>query len=152
MSDSQISFDPQAKIVLAKRPLAYDHDYQPFESSAYDLSNTLSSLESVKAQRDYYQGLISKVRDFLFDTAAAEGELSTELSEVAEILDIELTKTVTVTFAVTEVSFDILVPIGTSADEITEDSFRINIEYTGDYDVESAEEGYIWDFSAEDND
>lgn len=142
---------PTVKTTLARRPYCYDGNYEPFEITAHDLSNALMSADSVKAQRDYYQGLIAKVKNFLHDAAETDGELSNDLAEVADILEIELTKNVDVTFSVQDIRYSLILPLGVSAENIFEDDFRVSIEYIGEYDVQDSEDGCIQDFVSEDS-
>ena len=73
-----------------------------------------------------------------------------ELKELAEELDIELTKTIKVTFKI-EAEYEIIVPLDADEDSISEDDFDYSVSYRNNKnDYEENSESYeITDFETE---
>jgi sugar-specific transcriptional regulator TrmB len=89
---------------------------------------------SLDYQRNRLNELIAKTRDFIITHVAdGEGASVDELKELAEELDIELTKEISVTFTV-EVTATVTVPVDFDEDDITDADFDITVEYSGSHD------------------
>ena len=105
--------------------------------------NTIESLkrqlEASKSTAEFrrvrLEDFIAKTRDFIVTGLSNEvGE--DELKRLADKLDIELTKEISVTFSV-EVTATVTVPIDFDEDDITDADFDITVEYSGSHnDVE----------------
>jgi seryl-tRNA synthetase len=86
---------------------------------------------SIDYQRNRLNELVAKTRDFIITHVAdGEGASVNELKELAEELDIELTKEIEVTFRV-EVTATVTVPVDFEEDDITDADFDITVEYSG---------------------
>jgi hypothetical protein len=102
--------------------------------------NTIESLkrqlEASKSTAEYrrvrLEELISKTRDFII-TGLANEVSEDDLKDLADKLDIELTKEIEVTFSV-EVTATVTVPIDFDEDDITDADFDITVEYSGTHD------------------
>jgi hypothetical protein len=102
--------------------------------------NTIESLkrqlEASKSTAEFrrvrLEDFIAKTRDFIVTGLSNEvGE--DELKDLADKLDIELTKEIEVTFRV-EVTATVTVPIDFDEDDITDADFDITVEYSGTHD------------------
>ena len=86
---------------------------------------------SIDYQRNRLNELVAKTRDFIITHVANhDGASVDELKELAEELDIELTKEIEVTFRV-EVTATVAVPVDFDEDDITDSDFDISVEYSG---------------------
>jgi hypothetical protein len=86
---------------------------------------------SIDYQRNRLNELVAKTRDFIITHVANhDGASVDELKELAEELDIELTKEIEVTFRV-EVTATVTVPVDFEEDDITDADFDITVEYSG---------------------
>jgi seryl-tRNA synthetase len=86
---------------------------------------------SIDYQRNRLNELVAKTRDFIITHVANhDGASVDELKELAEELDIELTKEIEVTFRV-EVTATVTVPVDFDEDDITDSDFDISVEYSG---------------------
>lgn len=102
--------------------------------------NTIESLqrqlEASKSTAEYrrvrLEELIAKTRDFII-TGLANEVNEDDLKDLADKLDIELTKEIEVTFSV-EVTATVTVPIDFDEDDITDGDFDISVEYSGTHD------------------
>jgi seryl-tRNA synthetase len=126
--------------------------------------NNYNAIESLKRQLDASKStaeyrrvrleeLIAKTRDFIMTHVAdGEGANVDELKELAEELDIELTKEISVTFTV-EVTATVTVPVDFDEDDITDADFDITVEYSGSHnDAECDDIEYeVNNFVAEEN-
>jgi seryl-tRNA synthetase len=92
-------------------------------------------LEEKNSSLDYSRNrlneLVAKTRDFIMTHVAdGEGASVDELKELAEELDIDLTKEICVTFSI-EVTATVTVPVDFDEDDITDADFDITVEYSG---------------------
>lgn len=102
--------------------------------------NTIESLkrqlEASKSTAEYrrvrLEELIAKTRDFII-TGLANEVSEDDLKDLADKLDIELTKEIEVTFRV-DVTATVTVPIDFDEDDITDADFDITVEYSGTHD------------------
>jgi Asp-tRNA(Asn)/Glu-tRNA(Gln) amidotransferase A subunit family amidase len=99
------------------------------------IENLNRQLDASKSTAEYrrvrLEELIAKTRDFLLTHIANhDGASVDELKELAEELDIELTKEIEVTFRV-EVTATVTVPVDFDEDDITDSDFDISVEYSG---------------------
>jgi sugar-specific transcriptional regulator TrmB len=108
---------------------------------------------SIDYQRNRLNELIAKTRDFIITHVAdGEGANVDELKELAEELDIELTKEICVTFSV-EVTATVTVPVDFNEDDLTDSDFDISVDYSGNHDDSECDD-ITWEinnFVAEDN-
>ena len=101
-----------------------------------------------KVVRDRLQKLVDTVTEFIKDNYS-DGANSDDLKELADELDIELTKEVTVSFTVTYEA-DVTVPFDFDVDDIDDGDFDVTIRYTGTDDAEFGHENTdIEDFEVE---
>lgn len=109
------------------------------------------SQEANSALRTRLQKLVDNVTEFIKDNLE-DGCGTQELKDLAEELDISLTKDMTISFTVKYYA-DITVPLDFDTDKIDESDFRISIEFQGndndiDWDNDSTE---VEDFEIEEN-
>lgn len=109
--------------------------------------NNYNTIESLKRQLDASKStseyrrirleeLIAKTRDFIVTNLANGGANEDDLKDLADKLDIELTKEIEVTFRV-DVTATVTVPIDFNEDDLTDADFDITVEYSGSHnDVE----------------
>lgn len=117
-----------------------------------DQYRALQTAETAKATlRARINEITSIVEEFIKDNLDS-GASSSDLKELANELDIELTKSMTITFTV-EYQADIVVPIDFDEDSISEDDFDVEISYNDhSSDVEFENDSFnINDFSVEEN-
>ena len=126
-------FDPDAKIVLAKNFYIGATDQQPYELSAYDISTKMNSLKNLQDALDYRNKQIGNVEKYLKQILAERmGEVDDELEQIAEFLDIELSRKVRAELSFT-VSVDLELPLGIDPSDIRSYDFRIDgLDYEGD--------------------
>ena len=84
--------------------------------------------------RGRLQETVDTVTEFIKDHIS-DGAGTDELKELANDLDIELTKNLRITFTVSYYA-DVTVPIEYDTDDIDDSDFDVNIRYTGSDDVE----------------
>jgi hypothetical protein len=97
-----------------------------------------ASKENNKAIRTRLQELVNVVERFVKDNYE-DGASQSDLKELAEQLDIELTKNLTVTFTV-NCEFDLTVPLDFNEEDINDGMFDVSIEprfRNEDIDVDS---------------
>lgn len=109
------------------------------------------SQEANSVLRTRLQKLVDNVTEFIKDNLE-DGCGTQELKDLAEELDISLTKDMTISFTVKYYA-DITVPLDFDTDKIDESDFRISIEFQGndndiDWDNDSTE---VEDFEIEKN-
>jgi RNA recognition motif-containing protein len=105
------------------------NNYNTIESLKRQLEASKSTAEF---RRVRLEDFIAKTRDFIVTGLSNEvGE--DELKDLADKLDIELTKEIEVTFRV-EVTATVTVPIDFDEDDITDADFDITVEYSGTHD------------------
>ena len=124
------------------------NNYNTIESLKRQLEASKSTAEF---RRVRLEDFIAKTRDFIVTGLSNEvGE--DELKDLADKLDIELTKEIAVTFSV-EVTATVTVPIDFDEDDITDADFDITVEYSGSHnDVECDDiEHEVNNFVAEEN-
>lgn len=124
-SSELLQYDPKASIVLS--PLGSQAN-EPFILSAEALSHKMNNLNIVVRDRDAFIAKIDKVRDFIIDSAKSEGEVSEDLQQVAEILDIDLDTEVEIEMTI-RYTATVCVPLGY---KVSSDDFEICIDYNGE--------------------
>ena len=126
-------FDPEAKIVLAKNFYYGATDVQPYELSAYEISTKMNTLKTTQDFLDNRNKQIGNVEKYLKQILAERmGEVDDELEQIAEFLDIELTRKVRAELSFT-VSVDLELPLGIHPSDIRSYDFRIDgLDYEGD--------------------
>lgn len=111
--------------------------------------NLEDSKDSNTAIRGRLQELVDNVTEFIKDNL--DSSFAGKLKELANELDIELSKDVTISFKVTYTA-DVTVPIDFDIESIDDSDFDITIRYTGnddvDFDNDSTE---VEDFEVEEN-
>lgn len=104
--------------------------------------NTIESLkrkleyteQEVRNQRSRWASMAETIEEFLKEHISEGNSASvSDLKELAEELEIELTKEVEVTFTV-EVTATVTVPLDFNAEDIEESDFDIRINYEGSHD------------------
>lgn len=92
--------------------------------------------QETRNQRSRWASMAQTIEEFLIEHIKDEQVSIDDLKELAEELEIELTKQVEVTFTV-EVTANLTVPLDFDADDIEDNDFDITINYTGNHtDVE----------------
>ena len=102
----------------------------------YDLFQNMKNSHQIV--RDRLQGVVSTVTDFVKENYA-EGANSDDIKELAEELDIELTKNLSITFTV-RYECGVTVPLDFDEDEIDDSMFDIRVEanfHDADIEVDS---------------
>ena len=111
--------------------------------------NLEDSKDTNTALRGRLQELVDNVTEFIKDNL--DSSFAGKLKELANELDIELSKDVTISFKVTYTA-DVTVPIDFDIESIDDSDFDITIRYTGnddvDFDNDSTE---VEDFEVEEN-
>lgn len=124
--------------------------YNAIESLKKQLERSNANADSYRTE---LRSVTDTVEEFLKEHIKENDSASvSELKELAEELNIELTKTISITFTV-EVKAEITVPIDFDEENLTEGDFDTNVDYTGRHnDVELDDISYdIDDFNAEEN-
>jgi len=125
-------FDPSATIVIANRAMdTFSEDYgKPTEVTAEYVSQAIRDRWVKTNAYDRNQSDIQKIADFVRNTAEETDneEVIEVLTELADILGINLTKTYTVSLTFS-VEATIELPIGRDSDEIDADDFDLSLEY-----------------------
>lgn len=126
-------FIPDAKIVLAKNFYHGATDQQAYELSAYDLSGRMNAYKNCQDTLAYRNKQIENVAKYLKEILAQNsGEVDDEFEQIAELLDIDLTRRVRAELSFT-VSVLLDVPLGIDPSDIREYDFRIDgFDYEGD--------------------
>ena len=108
-------------------PLVYEptaviniQDYSSYPAkvvakTASDLTGSVRSLEGYRKSYSILDGKKDKLRDYLFQWVEEDGEVDEHVTNIAEIFDIELTRTVTVTARV-DFEFIVVLEIGEDLD------------------------------------
>lgn len=105
--------------------------------------NTIESLkkqleyqqQEVRNQRSRWASMAQTIEEFLKEHIT-EGRVDIDdLKQLADDLDIELTKTITVKFTA-EVEVEITVPIDADVDDVDENDFTVSAEFDGKTDWE----------------
>jgi hypothetical protein len=111
--------------------------------------NLEDSKDTNTALRGRLQELFDNVTEFIKDNL--DSSFASKLKELADELDIELSKDVTISFTV-KYTADVTVPIDFDIESIDDSDFDITIRYTGnddvDFDNDSTE---VEDFEVEEN-
>jgi len=128
--------EPTVEAVAAE--FVKDHNSQEVVDELVKYSNSVDSLKGqLEYERNRYSGLANKldmVKNFITEHVKDDDSASVdELKELADELGLTLTKRVTVEFTVT---YNLTVECDID-EEVTDDDFRVNIEYNG--------EGYVYD-------
>ena len=118
----------------------------------YYKNDTKLAKERATQATSRYLNLFTSISDFIIEHVKEEQVQIDDLKELAEELNIELTKSIKVTFTVKcEYEFD--VPLDWTDDDISDGDFDICISSNiTDEDVEETSESYeVEDFEVEDN-
>ena len=109
--------------------------------------NHYNAIESLKQQLEYQQqetrnqrsrwaSMAQTIEEFLKEHISEGNDASVDdLKELAESLDIELTKTITIKFTA-EVEVEVTVPIDADIDDVDENDFTVSAEFDGKTDWE----------------
>lgn len=117
-------------------------------ASLYDAGD--SRVEANRITRNRLQHLVDTVTEFIKDNLS-EGADSDSLKELANELDIELTKNLRITFNVSYYA-DVTVPLDFDEQTIDDSDFDVSIRYRGSDDVDFADESTeVEDFEIEEN-
>jgi len=111
------------------------------------------SKERATQSTSRYLNLFNTLEEFIKEHVKDEQISIDDLKELAEEVNIELTKSVRVTFNV-KCEYEFTVPLDFEDDDITDGDFTVRISSNvSDEDVEETSESYeIEDFEVEDND
>lgn len=144
-TETPLQFDRDAKIVLAKNFYYGATDVQPYELSAYEISTKMNTLKTTQDFLDRRNKQIENVAKYLKEILAErQGEVDDEFEQIAEFLDIELSRKVRVELSFS-VSAYLELPLGIDPSDIRAYDFRIDgLDYEGD--------GELIDWSCDDND
>ena len=104
--------------------------------------------EAIKVLRARWALRDDKIKDFLKVQILNGGADVEELGQLAEDLDIELTKKVTITFNVS-VTAEFEIDLNQDAEDISENDFEIRMDYCGSMDTEADFEWNIDNFDME---
>lgn len=155
------------EIVVEQTPAQIAEEFikdHSFGDLVDEFVNHFNTIESLKKRLEYSGQIADRnraellsvrnsVEEFLKEHISENDSASVaELKELAEELDIELTKSVCVTFTV-EVTAEITVPLDFDEEEINDGDFNIDIEYRGNQDDVECQ-GVDWDindFSVDEN-
>lgn len=89
--------------------------------------------------RAKYDAMYTQISEFLKDHIGDKDMASvSELKDLAGALDIELKKTVNISFSIA-VTVEMEVGLDTNIEDISENDFRIDIDYTGNKNTEGVE-------------
>lgn len=105
---------------------------------AYQYELVQAARESRITATNRLNALIEQVTEFIKDNMS-DGADSDALKELANELDIELTKDLRITLTV-QYYADVTVPLDYDVENIDESDFDINIRYTGSDDVDFSDE------------
>jgi hypothetical protein len=89
--------------------------------------------QETRNQRSRWASMSQTIEEFLFEHIKDEQVSIDDLKQLADDLEIELTKEVEVTFTV-EVTATVTVPLDFNADDIEESDFDIRVNYEGSHD------------------
>jgi hypothetical protein len=134
-------YDPEAKFVT-RHPFTGELT----ERDAYSVSRAFTNVESLAETRDLLQSRIIRVEALLKETLAevSDSEWIDFIKEIAEALNISLTRTVSVT-ATVEHTFEVEVKLG--EDDPTEYDFTFSVT-SYDWDIECERES-VSDFEVD---
>ena len=107
--------------------------------------------QDARNQRSRWASMAETIEDFLKTHISEKDSASVEeLKDLADELEIELTKTMRVTFKI-EAEYEIVVPLDTNEDDISEDNFDYSVSFrnTNDDWEENSESYEINDFEVE---
>jgi hypothetical protein len=89
--------------------------------------------QETRNQRSRWASMAQTIEEFLFEHIKDEQVSIDDLKQLADDLEIELTKEVEVTFTV-EVTATVTVPLDFNAEDIEESDFDIRVNYEGSHD------------------
>ena len=140
-----LAYDPQATIVYNASE-SYYGGVVPTEMNAHDISGAIRSGNARSQQVIHLNAQIAKVEELLKETVkeVSDSEWIDFIKEIAEALNISLTRTVSVT-ATVEHTFE--VEIGLGDDDPTEYDFTFSVT-SYDWDIECERES-VTDFEVE---
>ena len=126
----ELVYDPYAEIVYNSGQHYYDN--VPAKISADRITSIVRNEKIWSERAIKNEGRIDKVRDYLIENY---DELEEHADEIASLLGIDLTNTVEVEFDVT-VRATLVVPMGTSVDDLSTYDFDLEISYNGRDEIE----------------
>ena len=89
--------------------------------------------QETRNQRSRWASMSQTIEEFLFEHIKDEQVSIDDLKQLADDLEIELTKEVEVTFTV-EVTATVTVPLDFNAEDIEESDFDVRVNYEGSHD------------------
>ena len=145
IAESVVKDLPANEIVKEIQRLLDDRDYHKKQCA----ENRTRATE----QQSKYLNLYNSIAEFIKEHVKDDDISTDDLKELADELNISLTKSIKVTFTIkAEYEFD--VPLDWTDDDISDGDFNIRISYNGnDDDIEETSESMeVEDFEVEDND
>ena len=133
-------YDATAKIIIQDRS---EFPYKEVETDAYNISADLANLKSLRKSNVEWYAKKDKVRDYLIENYE---DIEEHAVEIAEILEIELTRTYDI---IVTVSHSFSVEVGVGEDEPDESDFSFEVS-SYRHDVGWADTN-VDDFSADES-
>jgi hypothetical protein len=132
------AYDPKATILVRKGYYYGTPSDSKFEvENADDISRTYWQKDALKETNDRNSRALDKVKEYLVENFDEIGE--EHATEIAEILGIELSKTIEVVFDVT-IRATISVPVDKDVEDLSVYDFDIEISSNeSDYEIEESE-------------
>ena len=132
------SYDPNAEMLIKKGYYYGTPSDSKFEvENADDISRTYWQKDALKETNDRNSRALDKVKEYLVENFDEIGE--EHATEIAEILGIELSKTIEVVFDVT-IRATVSVPVDKDVEDLSVYDFDIEISSNeSDYEIEESE-------------
>jgi hypothetical protein len=132
------AYDPKATILVRKGYYYGTPSDSKFEvENADDISRTYWQKDALKETNDRNSRALDKVKEYLVENFDEIGE--EHATEIAEILGIELSKTIEVVFDVT-IRATVSVPVDKDVEDLSVYDFDIEISSNeSDYEIEESE-------------
>lgn len=111
---------------VVKRLLNGDPEPQAAVYTQADMDATQAILDIKREQLDALNRRVGYVEEYIKDIFNSDGSISTEVTEIARMLDIELTRQIEGTVTV-ELSYSMVLPLGTDVDDL-EFSVHLNCD------------------------
>jgi hypothetical protein len=133
-----LAYDPKATILVRKGYYYGTPSDSKFEvENADDISRTYWQKDALKETNDRNSRALDKVKEYLVENFDEIGE--EHATEIAEILGIELSKTIDVVFDVT-IRATVSVPVDKDVEDLSVYDFDIEISSNeSDYEIEESE-------------
>ena len=145
MNDITPTYNPEASIVLVTNP--YTHGVRAPEEYTLDantISLKLNRMNVLESGNTILSSNIESVRQYILEYAEENDTISDELSEIAELLSIDLDTEIEIEMTISYTA-TISVPFGK---KVSSDDFEISINYNSegealydDYTVDSFDNG-----------